>query len=137
MRILNSYHPISIAIILIRLALVLSFFLIKLRASWLGFIIALVFLGGVIVVLIFSVSICGNEKIIFSNKINIVILIPSIFLSRRMFLRRDLKGGQVANSLYQIDQIWGLSFIVFLLLLCIISRVKIVQLDFGPLVKRL
>ena len=135
--ILNCYHPISIAIVLIRFALILSFFLIKLTASWLGYVIALVFLGGVMVVLIFSVSICGNEKIIFSKNIKLLVLLPSIFIPRRVFFRSDLKVSQIANSLYQVDQTSGLIFIIFLLLLCIVTRVIVVKLDFGPLVKRL
>ena len=89
------------------------------------------------VVLIFSVSICGNEKIIFSKNIKLLVLLPSIFIPRRVFFRSDLKVSQIANSLYQVDQTSGLIFIIFLLLLCIVTRVIVVKLDFGPLVKRL
>ena len=54
--------------VLVGIALIRAILLGKLGISWVFYLLALVFLGGVIVVLLFIVSVCANEKFFYGFK---------------------------------------------------------------------
>ena len=110
--------------------------------SWLLYLLALIFLGGVIVVLLFIVSICANDKFIF-NKSSMLGVAGLLAFSRRVLtnptvrFKANFSNYFIGLSLYQSD--CGMLFALFIgyLVVCLVSVVSIRKLEAGPLVKRL
>ena len=103
---------------------------------------ALVFLGGVIVVLLFMVSVCANEKFFFKNRRTPAVgvgvwVLARLLLNKTTMITEAISGISLPLVLYQREGIF--SFIIFMgvLVLCIIRVVKIRKLESGPMVKRL
>ena len=135
-------HPVNIAGMLILIALISSLFLGKLIIRWMFYLMALVFLGGVIVVLLFMVSVCANEKFFFKNRRTPAVgvgvwVLARLLLNKTTIITEAISGISLPLVLYQREGIF--SFIIFMgvLVLCIIRVVKIRKLESGPMVKRL
>lgn len=136
-----STHPLTIAGLLIVFALIAAIFSFKLLSSWFFYMLALVFLGGVIVVLSFIVSLCRNEQ--FSPQTNWSIIIGPL-LTLPFFLANPAptiiinhRDNQIIITLYQNDRRGCFVFIIITLVTCIISAVSLRKIERGPLVKRL
>jgi len=136
-----SIHPLTIARLLIIFSLVAALFSFKLLNSWFFYMLTLVFLGGVIVVLSFIVSLCGNEQFSFPP-ISIFSLWPLICLPLRIINNSssqitEYSDNQIILALYQNDRRWCFSIIIVVLIICIIRAVRLRKIERGPLVKRL
>ena len=140
--VLKTSHPVRLGGLLVAVAVTNSIFLGKLLSSWLFYILFLVFLGGVIVVLLFMVLICRHEKFFYVERVNgvyygLAVLLVYPFMVWEMGRGIRFSGLNLTLRLYQSEII--LTFIIFILILvlCLISVVKIRRLESGPLVKRL
>lgn len=140
--IVKANHPVTLAGLLLAVSLTGSAILGLIGCRWLFYLLILVFLGGVIVVLLFMVSICANEKFIFSGSRHLPLIVVLALLTLfRLNTRAGPTGGFssyfIRLRLYQTD--CGIIFIMFMLylVLCLISVVRIRKLEAGPLVKRL
>lgn len=128
--------------LLVAVSIFNSIFLGKLISRWLFYILFLVFLGGVIVVLLFIVSICGNEKFFYREGGTSVIFLPAMLVFYSL-MNIEMVGGQrfsrlnITLRLYQSEIVLGFVVFILILVLCLISVVKIRRLESGPLVKRL
>jgi len=136
-------HPISLGLILVILSLITGAFLIKIRISWFFYLLVLVFLGGVIVLIIYIRTLAANEKIFFkvTNKM-VIFTFLSLIILLFLLLEKNLKiktsiGVIVAGSLYECSNISTLIFLIIYLLLTIVCVVKLVKFESGPLIKRL
>lgn len=107
-------------------------------SSWFLYFLTLVFLGGVIVIVLFLCSICSNKKILslnFSLNIPILLLISTIFdlfYLKTIFIKNSL-CSPIILSLYQANSARILIFLIRGLILCLIRVVIITNLDRGPL----
>lgn len=136
-------HPISLGLMLVILSLITGAFLIKIRISWFFYLLVLVFLGGVIVLIIYIRTLAANEKIFFkvTNKM-VIFTFLSLVILLFLLLEKNLKiktsiGVIVAGSLYECSNISTLIFLIIYLLLTIVCVVKLVKFESGPLIKRL
>lgn len=138
-------HPVLISYILIGYALLVRIRLSTLRIRWFIYLLVLIFLGGVIILIIYITSIAANEKFNTQKKFFLgagllfivlrgvrLLLLPSLektfSLERRpTFLIRLIEARS------RLIYFW----ITFYLLLVLIRAVKIVKLEEGPLVRRL
>merc|ERR1711970_1483685 len=59
-------HPISIGLILVLLSILSGAILIKMNITWFFYLLVLVFLGGVIVLIIYISTLAANEKFFLS-----------------------------------------------------------------------
>lgn len=137
---MNVSHPVRLGALLVRIALINSLTLGKIVRRWLFYMLALLFLGGVMVVLLFIVSVCANEKFFFQP----VDFKPALLLGLRLiiiipFSTKQERFSQINRALtvYQRANSFNFLIMVFRLILCIIRVVKISKLEAGPLVKRL
>jgi len=135
-------HPAMLAGLLLVVSLTGSLILGLISCRWLFYLLILVFLGGVIVVLLFMVSICANEKFILGSLRGASLLGVASFLAlcglnTRVGPRLRFSGYHIRLSLYQTD--CGIIFLLFMLylVLCLVRVVRIRKLEAGPLVKRL
>ena len=96
------------------------------------------------VVLLFMVSVCANEKIFyFGGGLNsliirlVVVAVLRVRVDGHIGPMRSFGGSELPLLLYQQEV--GLMFILLMLVLvlCLIRVVKISKAEIGPLVKRL
>ena len=116
--------------LLVAVAIINSIFLGKLLSRCLFYILFLVFLGGVIVVLLFIVSICGNEKFFYverSNGLYYILAVVAIYPFMLWEMGSGLRfvGLNLTISLYQSEMILGFVIFMLILVLCLIRVVKI------------
>lgn len=139
---LRVRHPVRMAGLLIVIAMITSIFLGKLIVRWVMYLLALVFLGGVMVVLLFIVSVCANEKFFYASKKSLapaflLALILCAPLRKTALIREGISGVRVPLVLYQSEGAFGFILFIRILVLCMLRVVKISKLESGPLVKRL
>jgi hypothetical protein len=98
------------------------------------------FLGGIIIIVIYMTSLAANEKasVSFSGTRGI------LFLSLRMLLfldsnwtYNDHSSYTFVRNFYNQDSVGSVIFCFIILLLTIIRVVKLIKLEEGPMVKRL
>merc|ERR1711923_519001 len=109
-------HPIFFSIILIIRSIVIGIICMKINLSWFFYLLVLVFLGGVIVLIIYINTLAINEKF-FYYKINL--------------------SNYISMNLYESMNFISLLFLILYLLLTLVCVVKLVKFEYGPLIKRL
>nr|BAE46525.1 NADH dehydrogenase subunit 6 [Neocalanus tonsus] len=136
-------HPISLGLMLVILSLITGAFLMKISISWFFYLLVLVFLGGVMVLIIYMSTLAANEKIFFkvTNKM-VIFTFLSLIMLLFLLLEKNLKmktsmGVMVAGSLYECSNMSTLIFLMIYLLLTMVCVVKLVKFESGPLIKRL
>lgn len=138
---LTIFHPITMAGLLIFNCFIISLFIMWTRVTWLFYLLVLIFLGGVMVIIIYITSLAANEKIFWTSKFSWLNLTPLVFIS--VFVIDERTKKIIRRNFSFVGDLFGLSFIIFLLgcfiilLLTIISVIKIIKLEEGPLIKRL
>lgn len=142
LNLLKVNHPVLLAAILILTAFFSSLILGKMLIRWLFYLLALVFLGGVMVVLLFIVSVCANEKFFYTSNFNGLILIPRlrlIYLITQPFIRLNTSFNRfnITLLLYQSDTALIFISLISILMLALIRVVIVRKMESGPLVKRL
>ena len=135
-------HPIFFSVILIFSSIIIGIICIKINLSWFFFLLVLVFLGGVIILIIYINTLAINEKFFFykiSNKFLYLILfivLAQIIFSKNFFFKINLSNF-IAIGLYESINFISLIFLILYLLLTLICVVKLVKFEYGPLIKRL
>merc|ERR1712184_75222 len=107
---LRLTHPISLGIILIFYSLLIGVATITLRTPWFFYLLVLVFLGGVIILIIYIRTLAANEKFIAPKSFNLFAPVFIIFIT---------------------------IFLITYLLITMVCVVKLVKFERGPLVGRL
>merc|ERR1712237_294372 len=98
------------------ISIIIGIIVIKITLSWFFYLLVLVFLGGVIVLIIYINTLAINEKFFFI-KINL--------------------SNFISIILYESMNSVSLLFLILYLLLTLICVVKLVKFEYGPLIKRL
>merc|ERR1711994_145473 len=104
------------------------------------FLLILVFLGGVIILVIYINTLIINEKI-FSVKLTKFLGV--IFIRRLFFFLRKNTFYKISVNrfsaiiIYEKINFFLLIFLIIYLLLTLICVVKLIKFEFGPLIKRL
>lgn len=141
-RLLKLTHPISLGILLVSYAVILGIIICDLSISWIAYLLILVFLGGVIVLIIYICTLSANEKIFF-KKTNIFIKsLILFFFFLIIFSERKiiLFTSQTINSLriiYERRNLLNLIGLIIFLLITLVAVVKLVKFESGPIIKRL
>ena len=135
-------HPIFFRIMLILSSIIIGVICIKINLSWFFYLLVLVFLGGVIILIIYINTLAINEKFFFykiSNKalyIIIFIFLFQIFYFKNLFWKINF-SNYISIRLYESINLLSLIFLILYLLLTLICVVKLVKFEYGPLIKRL
>ena len=117
--------------------------LIKINITWFFYLLVLVFLGGVIVLIIYISTLAANEKFFLSVDIIkrgvrvVVSLATAIVFYQKYVYAKISSGGIIASVLYEGPNTRLLVFLIFYLLLTLVAVVKLVKFESGPLIKRL
>jgi hypothetical protein len=122
-------------------AFVTSLLLGKLVIRWVFYLLLLVFLGGVMVVLSFIVSVCANEKFFYhpSGGLGLLgaLLIGLLLFKVEGGLETGFRSNRLGLPLYQLDRSAGFILLMVSLVVCLVSVVRVRKVESGPLVKRL
>ena len=138
---LRSVHPLALALNLILVCFFLSCILIKLTFSWLFYLLILMFLGGIIVVVIYMASLAANEKILPFNRLPL--RVPLATFISILFVLDENSFFKLSSTFSFSGDLLGVYFSPVLvscfgiLLLAMVRAVNLIKLEEGPLVKRL
>merc|ERR1712126_92967 len=132
-------HPISLGIIIIIMALNIGLWAFYIY-SWFIYLLVLVFLGGVIVLIIYMSTLSANEK--FSpNNIYLGTLLfctPIIFSNSNLLVSVNIRDNiNIITHMYESKNVSILSYLMIYLLITLVCVVKLVKFEDGPLIKRL
>ena len=135
------FHPIFFRIMLIIISLIVSIFVFKINVSWFFFLIMLVFLGGVIILIIYINTLAINEKFFLIRKNFSFIFFSGGFIFIFCMIKNTFYKVNLNNSariiIYENINIYVIIFLILYLLLTLICVVKLIKFEYGPLIKRL
>ena len=101
----------------------------------------LVFLGGVMILIIYINTLAINEKFFFIKKnfsfIFFSIIILLLFLIRKNNFVKINTRNSIALLTYENINFYIMVFLILYLLLTLICVVKLIKFEYGPLIKRL
>ena len=122
------------------MALFVGILIISLSTSWFFYLLVLVFLGGVIVLIIYIRTLAANEK--FKNLKSYwglsILLVPFILKVPINLSHFKISSSMVSIlSLYHYSNFSLLVFLILYLLLALVCVVKLIKFEAGPLIKRL
>lgn len=140
MNVIIFCHPIILILRLILLSLICSAALLLFSSKWFSFSLILIFLGGIIIIFLYFVSISNNIKIItlFSNKNTYLILLPLMFI---IFINSELNYSHfISKSIFLLwffeeNFKFFFAYFVFALLIRLFLVVKNAECFKGSLVK--
>nr|BAD19001.1 NADH dehydrogenase subunits 6 [Neocalanus cristatus] len=138
-----SSHPISLGLSLVVLALITGFMVMKMNISWFFYLLVLVFLGGVMILIIYMSTLAANEKFFTRMSYSklmlyfLVSIIPLCSATSKFSSMKLSVGIMAAGTLYECSNMSILMFLMVYLLLTMICVVKLVKFESGPLIKRL
>jgi NADH-ubiquinone oxidoreductase chain 6 len=119
---------------LIIVSLIVRRLTFSLNISWFFYLLVLVFLGGVIILIIYIRTLATNEKFyVFRLKFKILILVLSVLSARvinlLMFISFDKipPHNFIPNMLYEAINFNSILFLILYLLLTIICVVKLLK----------
>lgn len=124
-------HPLFLVFILILVALINSYFILKIYLSyWVSVIIILGFVGGIIILFIFSTSLSPNEKFFFIE-IRFWYLILLI-----LFLKPFIIISNERVKIYNIKEIYSSQFfiIIFIIIIILLMLNYVIKIIFDPLI---
>ena len=135
-------HPIFFRVMLIIRSVVVGLICIKINLTWFFYLLVLVFLGGVIVLIIYINTLAMNEKFFFYKvEFKSVYMILFLIALQLVFYKNSFLKINFSNciprALYGSANSLLLVFLILYLLLTLICVVKLVKFEFGPLIKRL
>lgn len=133
--VINTRSPLLLAILLLLSSLQLAVFFYALWDKWLGLSISLIFSGGVIVLILFLVTLNDHKEIFFENSfyllfgvifIFIVVRLPLFFSSHINFLK-----------LYLTSLLLRICFLTSYLFLTLLLRVSLCRSHKGRIVNKI
>ena len=135
-------HPISLGIILVFYSLLIGITTMIFRIPWFFYLLVLVFLGGVMILIIYIRTLAANEKFIAPKSSRYLIFILVFLLSRFFsnyynYIIKSSSNTRIVINLYEYSNISISIFSIFYLLITIVCVVKLVKFERGPLVGRL
>nr|ADV16620.1 NADH dehydrogenase subunit 6 [Colossendeis megalonyx] len=130
-------HPMSMVILILLVTININMIISSiLNLSWNSYILIIIFLGGMLVLFIYIVSISSNEKF---NKMNSLMLFPLIMTPSMIFIETPSMFCNNNNFINSISSMYMSSMMYFTLLIMIyliitlLISVKISNNKLGPI----
>nr|YP_010951025.1 NADH dehydrogenase subunit 6 [Thienemanniella tusimufegea]WML69366.1 NADH dehydrogenase subunit 6 [Thienemanniella tusimufegea] len=151
-----SKHPLSMGLILLIQTLLVSLMTsLNSKNYWFSYILFLIFLGGMLILFIYVISLASNEKFNFSlntsiqNLIMLMILTMMFFFIDKYFLNNlilnyetlmnynnilmNMENSQILNKMFNFPTNMITILLMIYLFLCLIAICKIIYIFEGPL----
>merc|ERR1739846_2850 len=111
---------------------------ITLRTPWFFYLLVLVFLGGVIILIIYIRTLAANEKFIAPKSFNLFAPVFIIFIRNNYnYTLKSSFNTRILINLYEYSNRRISIFLITYLLITMVCVVKLVKFERGPLVGRL
>lgn len=137
-------HPLTLAGALILYAILTSGIVGYITFSWAIYILVLIFLGGVIVLVVYITTLAANEKfILLENYGGLLFIVTIVVLGGQAIMPAIKISGGVSPGRNMVTPIYDAAnttlyvFSVLYLLLALVCVVKVIKLEKGPLVIRI
>merc|ERR1712179_787674 len=139
---MNISHPITLGFSLIWYSIIIGFFLRTKRISWFFYLLVLVFLGGVIVLIIYMCTLSANEKFMGGPLISflrhVIIFSLLLFIPTHISnVNKFILSESAVYVLYENLILRNTIFLILYLIITIVVVVKLVKFETGPIIKRL
>lgn len=132
-----AHNPLTIGLIILFISLFLAILFAYSISSWIAFLIFLIYIGGMIVIFSYFVSIIPNQTLSIFYNISIILISLTTIASSSFFLNIHplIVSSQplLLNMLYLQTHVPILIFLALILLFTIIVVVKLTILSKGPL----
>ena len=126
-------NPINLTIIILIIAALTSLTYRLTISSWFRLILLLIYIGGIIIIFSYFISLNSNDPIFIKSKLYLI-LIPIIIIKRyNLHICLPVFYRSQVHVIYLTKNIPILLFIRIILLLIIIIVIKIVKTNNGPL----
>jgi NADH-ubiquinone oxidoreductase chain 6 len=132
-----AINPLTIGLIILIIALILATTFAYAISSWIAFLIFLIYIGGMLVIFSYFVSIIPNQTLQFSH--NLIFISISITCLTLLTSYLNIKPhtpssySLILNFIYLQHNIPSLLFLALILLFTIVVVVKLTILSKGPL----
>ena len=133
---LSATRPFRAVTCLIRASLALMAYMWVFCHKWIRVALALIFIGGIIVIFIYAASISRNEKLKLHNALEKCLLIIFLFLAslvRQVCFPNSILKENYPDFIFLEHSVATLVFLVFYLLIVLLVVVKIVESFKGAL----
>jgi hypothetical protein len=112
------------------------------RTPWFFYLLVLVFLGGVIILIIYIRTLAANEKFIIPKSTRylgliLIIIIRGFLFNSYNYINKSSYNIRIVINLYEYSNGSLSIFLITYLLITIVCVVKLVKFERGPLVGRL
>jgi NADH-ubiquinone oxidoreductase chain 6 len=128
--------PIVIGLTILMMALILAQTFAFSISSWYGFIIFLIYVGGILIIFSYFISLSSNNRTNLLPK-NFLILLPSLVLFFIIFntisINININYSFNIHSLYKTNYYPILLFLILILLFIMLVIIKIVSQSKGPI----
>ena len=133
--IILSFTPLLLGLWVLIIAIVISVIIGIVSTSWFGFIVFLIYVGGMLVIFVYFAAIQPNQQISFLLIVRLTIYITAILIVINISgsLNSLLEDQTILSSLYVFINIPLLVFLALVLFLVLVAVVKISILFQGPL----
>lgn len=131
--ILVQSHPIAFSLFLLSLSLLVRLQLITYSTVWMGLGLALIFIGGIIIIILYVRALVTESKFFISNPTRIVRILILLFISPSITNRLFHQVQLPLFSFYLPLSAFTLIFLTFYLLLTLIIAVIIREIHNGPI----
>lgn len=138
--VINVTNPLVLSAILVVISFLVGVMVIQIYRSWFFYVLVLVFLGGVIVLVVYMCTLCSNEKFGLNlySMWSTGLAVTAILMIVPCFPARFDNGRpEGLVHLYEYGEVGILVFLIGFLMVTLICVVKLVKFESGPLVKRL
>ena len=134
---LTAINPLTIGLIILIIALILAITFAYSISSWIAFLVFLIYIGGMLVIFSYFVSIIPNQTLTFShNLFSMLISLSLISLTSYILNSKPIIYSSYVlslNFIYNNQNIATLLILALVLLFTIIVVVKLTILSKGPL----
>ena len=126
-------NPINLTITILIIAILTSLTYRSTISSWFRLILFLIYIGGIIIIFSYFISLNSNDSIFIKSKLYLI-LIPIILIKRyNLHICPPIFYRSQVHVIYLTKNIPILLFIRIILLLIIVIVIKIVKINNGPL----
>ncbi len=132
--IVRANNPLSISIIMVLISLLVASMAGIYNSSWLFLVIALIFLGGIIVIFLYLSTLSLSDKLTSPKIRNLVIIL--VVITPIISLRWKFSNFNISKSFMEPLAISNIIFLITYLLLALILAVKLSQSFKGAIIKK-
>lgn len=137
MSIFIAINPLTIGLIILLIALLLATTFAYSISSWIAFLIFLIYIGGILVIFSYFVSIIPNQTLQFSYNLSFILISMLCLTTLASYIninpRTSTSYSLTLNFIYIQQNIPSLLFLALTLLFTIVVVVKLTILSKGPL----